>query len=226
MASHPLDNPVWHALTGPHASLSRRSGGAMAYRPEIALFAAVENPVAADMDGLAALIPNGGTLGFPYAGDIPLQGNVALARKVDVLQMVAEHFVPMPISAEMVSIGAANKPAMVELVEMTKPGPFAPEAYRMGPFSGIFDAGRLVAMAGERMSLDGFSEVSAVCTHPDYRGRGYAKQLVSLRASDIVARGKTPFLHVFPNNAAAIATYERLGFVPRRTMTFTIVKRR
>ena len=226
MASHPLDNPVWHALNGPHASLSRRSGSVLAYRPEIALFAAVEDPATSDMDGLEALIPEGGTVGFPFAGDVPLPDNVELARKVDVLQMVAEHFVPVPISAPIVPIGAANQAAMVELVDLTKPGPFAPEAHRMGPFNGIFDGERLAAMAGERMSLDGFSEVSAVCTHPDYRGRGYAKQLVSTRASDIVARGKIPFLHVFPDNAPAIATYERLGFAPRRMMTFTVVKRR
>jgi ribosomal protein S18 acetylase RimI-like enzyme len=226
MASHPLDNPVWHALAGPHASLSRRSGNVLAYRPEVALFAAAEDPATSDMQGLAALIPDGATVGFPFAGDIPLPANVELVRKVDVLQMVADHFVPVAITAPIVPIGAEHQAAMVELVDMTKPGPFAPEAHRMGPFNGIFDGERLAAMAGERMTLDGYSEVSAVCTHPDYRGRGYAKQLVSLRAGDIVARGKTPFLHVFPDNAAAIATYERLGFVVRRAMTFTVVRRR
>lgn len=226
MASHPLDNPVWHSLTGPHVSLSRQSGSVLAYRPEIALFAAVEDPATSDMDGLAALIPQGGVAGFPFAGDIPLPNNVELVRKVDVLQMVAEHFLPVPINVSFVPIGAANQAAMVELVDMTKPGPFAPEAHRMGPFIGIFDGDRLAAMAGERMSLDGFGEISAVCTHPDYRGRGYARQLVSVRGSDIVARGKTPFLHVFPDNAPAIATYERLGFVVRRMIKFTVVKRR
>ena len=225
MTSHPLDNPVWHALTGPHAALSRRNGALLAYRPEIALFGAAENP-ASDLDGLAGLIPDGATLGFPFAGEFPLPDDVELVRKVDVQQMVAEHFVPTAVSAPIVPIGAANQAAMIALVELTKPGPFAPEAHRMGPFNGVFDGERLVAMAGERMSLDGFSEVSAVCTHPNYRGRGYAKQLVSVRSADIVARGKVPFLHVFPDNAPAIATYERLGFAPRRTMTFTVVRRR
>jgi len=206
--------------------LSRRSGNVLAYRPEIALFAAAGDPATSGMDGLGSLIPEGATVGFPFAGDIPLPANVELVRKVDVLQMVAEHFVPVAITAPIVPIDAANQAAMVELVDMTKPGPFAPEAYRMGQFNGIFDGDRLAAMAGERMSLDGYSEVSAVCTHPDYRGRGYAKQLVSLRASDIVARGKTPFLHVFPGNTAAVATYERLGFAVRRTMTFTVIRRR
>jgi len=106
------------------------------------------------------------------------------------------------------------------------PGPFGRRTIEMGHYIGVFDGGRLIAMTGERLRLDGFGEVSAVCTHPDYQGRGIAKALVSVIGSEIVARGEVPFLQAYTSNAAAIATYRRLGFVPRRDLTFTTIKRR
>ncbi len=95
----------------------------------------------------------------------------------------------------------------------------------MGDYLGIFDGRRLVAMAGRRMHVPGFIEVSAVCTHPDYQGRGYAKALVSSVAAGIAAGGDTPFLHVRQTNTVAIATYERLGFATRRVMSITVLRR-
>ena len=114
---------------------------------------------------------------------------------------------------------------MRELVALTEPGPFAARTNELGDYFGIFDGELLVAMAGERLRIVGATEVSAVCTHPDYRGRGYAKALVSRVASGIAARGELPFLHAFPHNEAAIATYRGLGFSERRLIKLTVVKK-
>jgi predicted GNAT family acetyltransferase len=139
--------------------------------------------------------------------------------------MIATELRPVDSTVHIRTLRARDVPAMLGLVELTHPGPFLSRTIEMGRYAGIFDAGRLVAMAGERMRLAGFTEVSGVCTHPDYQRRGYARALVSDIARGIVARSETPFLHVRANNPAAIATYERLGFITRREMVFTVVQR-
>jgi predicted GNAT family acetyltransferase len=145
-------------------------------------------------------------------------------RIAEVLQMVVKDWRPVPVTIDINPLGEAHEAAMVNLVDLTKPGPFAPKARLMGEFRGLFDKGQLIAMSGERMRTPGFIEISAVCTHADYRGRGYAKQLVSVLGNEIVADGKTPFLHVLADNNAAITTYEKLGFRLRHVMQFTVIK--
>ena len=112
---------------------------------------------------------------------------------------------------------------MLELTELTEPGPFRKRTFELGKFYGAFESDRLVSMAGQRMSLPGFIEVSAVCTHPDARGRGYARVLMSTVIHDILQRGKRPFLHAFADNPA-IRLYESLGFVHRRTFHLAVLK--
>jgi predicted GNAT family acetyltransferase len=129
------------------------------------------------------------------------------------------------VAAAWITLGPADLEEMIALVELTQPGPFARRTPEMGRYIGIRDGGRLVAMAGERMHLDGYTEVSAVCTHPDHRGRGYARMLVSEIGRGIVERGETPFLHVYATNAVAIATYEKLGFASNGLRRFTFLKR-
>ena len=224
MKSHPLSNPVWNSLIGPHTHLVAGSGKVRRYRPEIAMFVAVEDPSDPDMPELLELIGDG-TAGFVTEGPVALPSGVEVLRTADVLQMIAVDWKPVPVSLEMVPLADANEPAMVELVDLTKPGPFAQKTRLMGSFRGLFDDGRLVAMSGERWQTAEYTEISAVCTHPDYRGRGYAKQFVSQGGNEIIATGKTPFLHSYANNATAIATYEKLGFRPARMMTFTVIRR-
>ena len=110
------------------------------------------------------------------------------------------------------------------MTSLTHPGPFFARTIEMGHYAGIFEDNRLVAMAGERLRLPGYTEISAVCTHPDFQGRGHAKALVSAIGQRIVDHGETPFLHV--RNTAAIVWYEKLGFDIRQAMVFTVVKRR
>ena len=114
---------------------------------------------------------------------------------------------------------------MLALARLTKPGPFFSRTHELGDFVGVKEAGELVAMAGERLKLPGFTEVSGVCTRPGHRGRGYAAALMRLVASRIVARGETPFLHAYAHNTGAIGLYETLGFRVRRVMTLTELSR-
>ncbi len=115
-------------------------------------------------------------------------------------------------------------PAMVELAELTEPGPFRKRTIELGAFFGIFEAGRLLAMAGQRLHLPQYVEVSAVCTHPEARGKGYARTLIAEVSGEIRQRGKTPFLHSFADNYSAIRVYEALGFKLRRTMQLAVLR--
>jgi predicted GNAT family acetyltransferase len=114
---------------------------------------------------------------------------------------------------------------MIALAELTEPGPFRARTHELGQFWGIRREGRLVAMAGERMKLPGFTELSGVCVHPDWRGHGFARDLSAFVAGAIAARGETPFLHVFADNRAAIRLYEQLGFTARREMAIQAITR-
>jgi predicted GNAT family acetyltransferase len=226
MASHPLDNMVWSALFGPQAHLGISNGRARRFDPEISIFAAVERPLES-LDGIAEIISEGGRAGLVTTGPLVLPPELEAVATGEVVQLTAEQFVPVP-TANVVyrDLTAADVPAMIELVTLTRPGPFGPRTIEMGHYIGVFDGERLIAMTGGRLHLEGFGEVSAVCTHPDYQGRGIAKALVSVIGSEIVARGEVPFLQAYTSNVAAIATYTRLGFVPRCNLTFTTVKRR
>lgn len=121
-------------------------------------------------------------------------------------------------------LGAADVPVMVKLAELTEPGPFRERTIELGTFYGICEGDRLLAMAGQRMRMPGFVEVSAVCTHPDVRGRGYAAILMSEVIRDIVGEGSVPFLHALADNPA-VQLYERLGFTRRRSFHLAVIKR-
>lgn len=218
--SHPLDNPVWEALGGPQFRLGATDGRIRYYDPTIALFAAVADPFSADFAGL----PKGGSFAFVTTDPVSFPSHLEVVRQAAVLQMIAERPTPAVPGEGLTALTDINVPEMMALAELTEPGPFAPRTIKMGKYWGIVEDGRLVAMAGERMRLPGYTEVSAVCTHPDYRGQGYSRELVSKVLEGIIGRGETPFLHVYPDNAAAIGGYEKLGFTPRRGMAFAIVR--
>jgi predicted GNAT family acetyltransferase len=128
-------------------------------------------------------------------------------------------------TAGIVRLDSADVPAMAELVALTNPGPFAARTHTLGTFLGIKVDGRLVAMIGERMKPGAYTEMTGICAHPDFRGRGYAQMLMAEIARRIVARGEIPFLHVYSDNAPAIALYRRQGMTVRRRMHVTVVKR-
>lgn len=225
MGEHPLlDNPAWHALGGPQARFGVSQGGLRRYLAPFAPFAAAASR--ADGAGLAAFLPAGEIAVFIVPEPVDAPDGLETVLVGSGLQMVADEprLVPAKIDARV--LGSADVPAVLDIVERTQPGPFAARTIELGRYLGVFDGDRLVAVSGERMRLDGYTEVSAVCTHPDYRGRGLGKQLVSVICAGILARGETPFLHVRADNAEAIGMYRRLGFAVRTPVRFTVLRHR
>ncbi len=221
-----LDRPVWATLTTRHAALAW--GDARAWRLDAAVgpFAAPADTRPESLAALAALLPAGDEFWLVESAELPLPPGLALRRQAPLDQMVATAVAPPTAAFAIDPLGEADAPDMLALATLTKPGPFRRRTHELGRFVGVRDGdGRLIAMAGERMKLPGYVEVSGVCTHPDHRGRGYAAQLMRAVASRIIAAGDAAFLHVYPSNAGAIALYETLGFRRRRGMSLQIVAR-
>ncbi|MFI0977212.1 GNAT family N-acetyltransferase [Streptomyces sp. NPDC021093] len=221
---HLLDNAAWAALTGPHAHLAERVGRAARYPVDVAAFTALEDP--ADpraWDDLARLVGPGADTAVTGVPDGSVPDGWRTEQSVEGVQLVdtSLHAEPAP---EAVRLGPADVPEVLELIALTKPGPFLPRTVELGTYLGIRDHGRLIAMAGERLHPPGWTEISAVCTHPDWRGRGLATRLVRAVAAGIRERGETPFLHTAASNTAAIRLYESIGFTLRRHNRFLLVR--
>ncbi|MFJ1754863.1 GNAT family N-acetyltransferase [Kitasatospora sp. NPDC088134] len=218
-----LDNPAWAALTGPHAHFAERLGRAARYPVDVSPFTALADP--ADpraWQDLAALAgAPGSTLAVTAAETAPAGWEPQESGAGVQLVATALRTEPAP---EAVRLGPADVPEMLDLVARTKPGPFLPRTVLLGDYLGLRVDGRLVAMAGERLRLPGWTEISAVCTDPAHRGRGLATRLVRAVAHGIEQRGDTPFLHTAADNAAAIRLYESLGFTLRRRTAFLLVR--
>lgn len=216
MAGHPLDNPVWHALTTQHAGFAVVAGRAVRYPAEVAPFGAVGEPSAGAAGELASLIGDDESL-FLVGVAPPAATGRSLERQKAVTQMVcpalpAEAPGPDPVPME----SEAQRADMLDLTALVFPGFFRPRTLEMGRYLGIYEGARLAAMAGERMRLDGWQEISAVCTHPSFTGRGLARRLMWLLARRAFERGFTPFLHVFSDNERAIGVYLQQGYSVRR----------
>jgi ribosomal protein S18 acetylase RimI-like enzyme len=213
-----LENPIWHALTGPQASHGRRSGDAACFARDVAPFAAIAGPHVRAYDDLARLIGDApeARLFRPLGEAVP-EGWRATSER-EIVQMVCEAL-PAPRRGAphpcIMPLGDADIPAMLDLAAVTHPGPFASRTLELGRFVGVAANGSLAAMAGERLRLPGLVELSAICTRPAARGRGLARAVVRALAAAALARGETPFLHVFPDNVPAVGLYRALGFAAR-----------
>jgi ribosomal protein S18 acetylase RimI-like enzyme len=231
MTDHVLDNAGWHALTGPHADFAEGDGRARRYRPDVSVFhaAADDSPDAwgavaglATRDGLVVLF-RVGALTAPAGWTETFAGDGYQMVLTEPLGAVPDLPSTDPATGHAVTMRPlvdADVDAMVALVALTEPGPFRPRTIELGGYVGVFHDAELVAMAGQRLAPPGYREVSAVCTHPDARRRGYASIVSAAVARPILARGETPFLHVAVDNAAAIPVYEQLGFTTRGIARF------
>lgn len=225
-ADHPLDRPVWAALTTRQSGLAIGNAQAVRIDPAYGVFAAAADPSPASLAALAAILPDEGEVGMVEAAEWPQVPGVVNSAPIAVTQMVAGDLTSVPAKGfEIVDLTEDDAAEMFALVRLTQPGPFFERTHRLGDFVGVRVGGRIVAMAGERLKLPGFTEVSAVCTHPDHRGHGYAAALTSFVAGRIEVRGETPFLHVYPGNAGAIRIYQQLGYRIRTEMKLTLLKR-
>ncbi len=219
-----LDNPVWNALSTTHASFAEGDDLAKRYPVDVAPFAATRDQSPESYHSLARLLGPEGTAAIPLATMPILPTGWTVVRKVDSAQMVWNTQTPPPGEHSFEELTISNVDEMLALVELTKPGPFFKRTPQLGSYLGIREAGKLVGMAGERLKPYGHAEISAVCTHPDYRGRGYASSLVSILIQRIIKRNEIPFLHVRTENIDAIRVYEKLGFKTRRSMNIVVVK--
>ncbi len=226
--STPLDNPIWNSLLTEHSGLALSNHLARRYPAAIGPLSGIPRQSSENYEALRPLAGPGGVIVLfctetpaPSTGWTLIRGGV-------LTQMVCDEPRPAPLvlnrGEEFRPLTAANVPEMVALAELTEPGPFRDRTIELGAFFGIFESGRLVAMAGERVHLPHHVEVSAVCTHPDARGRGYARMLIAKVMDEIADRGKIPFLHSFANNYSAIRVYESLGFRQRRTFDLAVLK--
>nr|WP_208615690.1 GNAT family N-acetyltransferase [Streptomyces cellostaticus] len=209
-----LDNAVWAALDGPHAHLAERVGRAARYQAGTYACAALADPAdPAAWADLHTLVGPGTAVRVKPVDRAPDGWEVVGGGEGVQLVDTGLRAEPDP---EAVRLGPADVPEILDLVARTRPGPFLKRTVEMGTYLGIRHEGRLIALAGERLRLPGWTEISAVCTDPEHRGRGLATRLVRAVAAGIRERGETPFLHAAADNAPAIRLYESIGFTLRR----------
>jgi ribosomal protein S18 acetylase RimI-like enzyme len=224
-----LDNPAWSALTTLQAHVAVGGSLARRYPPDIAPIAGISTRDRSAIDELCALVPEGDVLSLPgtleeLAPLLPASVKITLQKRL--VQMVSVHSPERPSpSIDMSVLSEADVPEMLSLVALTHPGPFRPRTYTLGTYFGIRVDGRLAAMAGQRMLLPGWREVSAVCTHPALQGRGYARTLIAVLVAAIRDEGLTPFLHVEESNVRAQEVYAALGFVERTRLPLLVIER-
>ena len=227
MSGHPLDRPVWSCLTGAQAHLARGDGAAWRIDPAYGPFAAARDTGAEAQAALAALVRGADdAVAIVEPAAWPVPPGLRLEQSGELLQMVAERpSLGGGDDPRVEPLGESDAAEMSVLAHTTEPGPWAHHTHRFGDFVGIRIAGRLVAMAGERMRPGGHTEVSGVCTLPDFRGQGMAAALIRQVMRGMVARGEVPFLHSYAHNGGAIRIYQTLGFRARRTMALTVLAR-
>jgi GNAT superfamily N-acetyltransferase len=208
----PFDDIVWRALVGPHAQYATGTDEARRYAPgfsPIVGFADRERP---NVDALSRFCASGEH--FYCDG---WSGGTPAGWRIDVedimLKMIWDARIPAADEApEAIRLGSEHVAQVLELVALTRPGPFGPRMLELGEYFGCFDDGRLVAMAGERLCAGSLREISGVCTHPDFQGRGYAGRLMTKLIRREMQRGETPCLHVMRDNTTASRIYARMGF--------------
>jgi ribosomal protein S18 acetylase RimI-like enzyme len=228
---HPLDNVIWNALITRDAQFAEGAGISRRFIREVGPLGAFAEPGDAGYTSIAELVPAGETVGLFLNEPYEPRPGWSFVVGAPLLQMVCEEGgTPggrpnsLDPGLEILRLGEKDSAEMIELTALTKPGPFSTRTHELGIYLGIRDRGKLVAMAGERMKVPGYTEVSAVCTHPEHTGKGYAARLMSEVMREIRRRSETPFLHVRQDNERAIAIYERLGFAKRLWGHFAVIR--
>ncbi len=228
---HVLDNVIWQALTSRDAQFAESFEEARRFVRDVGPLGAFREHGAQGYASLAGLVEAGGTVGLFLDDPYEVRDGWDFVVGAPLLQMICDNgskpTQPDPGSAipGLVELSAQDSPEMIELTAMTKPGPFGPRTHELGTYLGIRSQGKLVAMAGERLKVPGHTEVSAVCTHPEHTGKGYAAILMSEVMRRIRERGETPFLHVRADNGRAIEIYKRLGFRERKLGHFAVLRK-
>ena len=221
-----LDNPVWNALISGNRHLANGSDRVKLFDPDVSPFVALIENTPQNFQELSAMV-NADQLVFLWAKEI-----LAIPKLWNVLhcipgfQMVYENPIVQPYKTHNITVLTEKDiPEMVALTKLTKPGPFGTRTIEFGNYEGVFENGQLVAITGQRFHPFDHIEISAVCTHPDYLGRGYARQLLLSQLSQILGAGANPHLHVRQDNQRAIHVYKALGFTIRIPVYFYVINR-
>jgi ribosomal protein S18 acetylase RimI-like enzyme len=229
---HPLDNVIWQALTTRDARFAESYDESRRFVREVGPLAAFREDGPRGYASLVGLVETGGTVGLFLDEAYEPRSGWEFVAGAPLLQMIADTGGAPPVrsSAEsdlspLEELGTGDSAEMIELTALTKPGPFSTRTHELGTYLGIRCEGKLVAMAGERLKVPGHTEVSAVCTHPEHTGKGYAGVLMAEVMRGIRERGETPFLHVREDNARAVEIYKRLGFRKRKLGHFAVLRK-
>jgi GNAT superfamily N-acetyltransferase len=217
--SHPLDNPIWTALHSGSSSFAFGNGTARFIDRKIGFFAGLPLYEADHMARLHEEMDSGMRVIVFTPGFLKLHPLWKVLSDHALLQMVYEPpFVNLPVDSNIRALGVADVPEMLALTQLAKPGPFLENTIDFGGYFGYFVEGRLVSMAGTRLAAGPYTEVSAVCTHPDFVGRGLAKIVVPFVLQFIREQGQIPYLQLYPDNLPAYRLYLKLGFVERANL--------
>ena len=223
---HVLDNPVWNALISGNKNLSTGNDRAKYFLKDVAPFAGVNTVTTTELKLLYDIAYAGGTFAFFSSKEIEIPQPWKVGQCTQALQMVHDKVTQKKtVSDEIVALTSNDVPAMLALTKLTNPGPFLTRTIEFGNYEGIFKNGELVAMTGQRMHPFEYIEVSAVCTHPEHTGHGYATNLIVRQVENILAQSAIPFLHVKKENINAIKLYNALGFSIRKEMFIYGIKK-
>jgi len=222
-----LDNPAWGALVSGNSQLAYGNKNVKYFDANVSPFVGLRETTEDNFRILYELIPHNGTVCFATPVKKPIPYPWGTVHCIEGLQMIYRGDVQSEdVDLAVVSLTREHVPQMIELTKLTKPGPFGNRTIEFGHYEGIFDGDQLIAMTGQRFHIDQYMEISAVCTHPDYRGKGYARQLMIRQINRIIAASGVPFLHVRYGNDNAIRVYEDLGFIKRTDMIFYFLRKR
>lgn len=225
---HPLDMPVWSALTTMQSDLALISESTRRFPPAMAAHGAIAEAAPQAFEALNRLSPE--PVGLFFLDEPQIPPGWAITRRIVLVQMLHHaHELPetrLRPSAHLVELTEEDLPEMSHIYDLTRPGRrIAPQIQRLGKFLGVRREGRLLAMAGLRMHLPGYREITTVGTHPEHIGNGYATALVAALVRQIYSQGEQPFLSVRDDNGRAIAIYQRLGFRERRRFHYVMIRR-
>jgi len=219
-----LDNPIWNALSTEQSYLAQGNHLAKRFPKDVAPFGAMKNQSPSEYQALAEILT--GDVAALFLDSKPvLPANWSMLIDGDMYQMILETPPPAHPNQVLRKLTHEDIPEMLALTKLTEPGPFLSRTIELGSYFGIHESGSLVAMAGERLHMTGFTEVSAVCTHPNFRGRGYGNALMSTVITGIMNRGETPFLHVKTDNPA-VDLYKKLGFRVRAQLHLAVIQKK
>jgi predicted GNAT family acetyltransferase len=215
-----LDNPFWSSLRSRHRALALGAGNVVRYPPRFAPFLGVAGKDVDAAAALATLVAPGESVLLLGVAPERVPAGWRLEAFADLAQMACAQRIPVVDGPDIIELTTAHRADVLALIALVYPHYFRERTMELGRYFGIYQDGRLAAMIGERLGTDTHQEMSAICTHPDFNGRGYARRLTAFLGNDTLDRGRTPFLHVSQENTRARRIYERLGYRLRREIPF------